>query len=267
MLILHHPVTKWSHCQFLLWWSHILSTTSIANCLRAYLSLLGFAGFSAQCLVALLGPRGANNSEGVEKELKRWERRRGTMSSNEMFSYKAVRATHLFIWGSLSSPACVAFLMPINTCLWKKTCLYIFKSVGSSSREESKTELGIIDVPLMIVWCVTVSGARRSITAAILPVWACFVTPLASLDESSFLERWITCDLIFSFLYTPGHREAERLLLPLWHQRRHRRAGRQSTSSISPDTKHLWVPHHHWRLWASHRLHDRGGTMLCTAKL
>lgn len=109
-----------------------------------------------------------------------------------MLCYKAVRATHLFIWGSLSSPACVAFLLPINAGLRMETWLYIFKSAGSNSGEESRTELGIIDVPLMIVWCVPVSEAGRSITAAILPVWTCSVTPPASLDESSFLQRWIT---------------------------------------------------------------------------
>lgn len=126
--MLRHPDTKWSHHRLLLWWSHILSTAFIANCLRAYLGLLGAAGFSAQCLVALLGPRGANDSEGERggKELKRWERRRGSMRWNEMLSYKAVRATHLFIWGSLSFLACVAFLLPINAGLWMKTWLYIY---------------------------------------------------------------------------------------------------------------------------------------------
>lgn len=189
--MLRHPDAKWSLRRLLLWWSHILSTAFIANCLRAYLGLLGVAGFSAQCLVALLGPRGANDSEGERggKELKRWERRRGSIRWNEMLSYKAVRATHLFIWGSLSSLACVAFLLPINAGLWMKTWLYIFKSAGSNSGEESRTELGIIDVPSLIVWCVLVSGAGRSITAAISPDWACFVTPLASLDESSFLGK------------------------------------------------------------------------------
>lgn len=109
------------------------------------------------------------------------------MRWNEMLSNKAVRATHLFIWGSLSSLACVAFLLPINAGLWMKTWLYIFKSAGSNSGEESRSELGIIDVPSLIVWCVLVSGAGRSITAAIAPHRACFVTPLAPLDESSFL--------------------------------------------------------------------------------
>lgn len=187
--MLRHPDAKWSHRRLLLWWSHILSTAFIANCLRAYLCPLGVAGFSAQCLGAPLGPRGANDSEGETggKELKRWGRRRGSIRWNEKLSYKAVRATHLFIWGSLSSLACVAFLLPINAGLWMKTWLYIFKSAGNSSGEVSRPELGIIDVPMLIVWCVIMSGAGRSITAAIPLGWAAFVTPRASLDESSFL--------------------------------------------------------------------------------
>lgn len=136
--MLRHQDRKWSHCRLLLWWSAILSTAFIANCLRAYLSLLGVAGFSAQCLVALLGPRRANDSEGERggKELRRNERRRGRMRWNEKLSYKAVRASHLFIWGSLSSLARVAFLLPINASLWMKTGLYIYLSQQGATVEK-----------------------------------------------------------------------------------------------------------------------------------
>lgn len=104
-----------------------------------------------------------------------------------MLGYKAVRATHLFIWGSLSSLACGASLLPVNAGLWMKTWLYIFKSAGSNIGEESRTELGIRAVPWVIVWCVIAYGAGGSITAAISADWAGFLTPLASLDESGFL--------------------------------------------------------------------------------
>lgn len=112
--------------------------------------------------------------EGGGKELKRWEKRRGSLRWNEMLSYKAVRATHLFHTGELIFPCLWAFLLPINAGLWMKTWLYIFKSAGSQSGEERGTELGIIDVPSLIVWCVIVSRPGRSITAAISLDWACF---------------------------------------------------------------------------------------------
>ena len=72
--------------------------------------------------------------------------------------------------------------------------------------------------------------------------------------------------VILCFLFI-GHRKAERLILPLWHQRRHRRPGRQSPRPVPPDAEHLRVPDHHWRLRPPHCLHDRRGTMLRTAQL
>lgn len=88
----------------------ILRAASTSNCLRAYRSLLGFAGVSAHCLAGLrwglkeqMTVKGREaGGWGVKED---WEgrkeasqrRRRRSLSWNEMLCYKAVRVTHLFI--------------------------------------------------------------------------------------------------------------------------------------------------------------------------